>query len=242
MIEISGLTKTYANGAVKAVDNLSLKVEAGEIFGFLGPNGAGKSTTIKSMIGVLPFEAGTVKIFGCDLKKNPLEAKKFIGFVPDNNVIYDKLTGIEYLNFMSAVYGVDNATRKERIEKYGALFNLSDDLSRQIKNYSHGMRQKICIMGAIIHKPKLWILDEPMTGLDPQSAFDLKKLMREYCESGSTVFFSSHVLDVAEKLCDRVAIINKGRLVVDTTMAELKEKQSDKSLEQYFLSVTGGSV
>ncbi|MDR2091360.1 MAG: ABC transporter ATP-binding protein [Clostridiales bacterium] len=239
MLEIKNLTKTYAGGAVKAVDDLSLTVSPGEIFGFLGPNGAGKSTTIKSMIGILPFETGNVKIFGFDLKKESIEAKKIIGFVPDNNVVYDKLTGIEYLNFMSTVYGVDDGARKKRIEKYGALFNLSDDLGKQIKKYSHGMRQKICIMGAIIHEPKLWVLDEPMTGLDPQSVFDLKKLMREYCVNGKIVFFSSHVLDVAEKLCDRIAIINKGRLAVNTTMAELKEKQSDRSLEEYFLSVTG---
>ncbi|MDR3263373.1 MAG: ABC transporter ATP-binding protein [Clostridiales bacterium] len=239
MLKISNLTKTYAGGAVKAVDDLSLTVNEGEIFGFLGPNGAGKSTTIKSMIGVLPFDSGSIDICGYDLKASPIEAKKCIGYVPDNHVIYEKLTGIEYLNFMSDVYGVDLITRKEKIEKYTSLFKLESALGNYIKAYSHGMKQKICVIGAILHEPKLWVLDEPLTGLDPQSAYDLKQLMREYCARGNIVFFSSHVLDVAEKLCDRVAIINKGKLVVDSTMSDLKAVRQDESLEEYFLSVTG---
>jgi ABC-2 type transport system ATP-binding protein len=242
MLKISNLTKTYAGGGVKAVDNLSLDVKAGEIFGFLGPNGAGKSTTIKSAIGILPFDGGSISICGIDLKKYPVEAKKNIGYVPDNHVIYEKLTGAEYLEFICGVYGVDAKTRADSIKKYADMFKLSDAMGNQIKTYSHGMKQKICVIGAIIHEPKVWILDEPLTGLDPQSAYDLKQLMREYCKRGNTVFFSSHVLDVAEKLCDRIAIINKGRIVVDTSMSELKSKRSDESLEEYFLSVTGGEA
>ncbi|MDR3292868.1 MAG: ABC transporter ATP-binding protein [Clostridiales bacterium] len=245
MLKITNLTKTYAGGGVKAVDCVNLTVLPGEIFGFLGPNGAGKSTTIKSVIGVLPFEEGTIEIFGEDIKKNPLAAKKNIGYVPDNHVIYDKLTGIEYLDFMADVYGIPAAKKKERIEKYAELFSLKDVLNDPIKKYSHGMKQKICVIGAILHEPKLWVLDEPLTGLDPQSAYDLKQLMREHCKKGNTVFFSSHVLDVAEKLCDRIAVINKGKIVVDTSMSDLKALRRDETLEEYFLSITrteGGEV
>lgn len=241
MLSIKGLTKTYAGGTVKAVDGLSLNVGEGEIFGFLGPNGAGKSTTIKSMIGILPFDSGSVTVGGYDIKKQAIEAKRLLGYVPDNHIVYDKLTGMEYLNFMGDVYGVGLSVKNRRIEEYSKLFGMYGELGKSIKQYSHGMKQKICVIGSILHEPKLWVLDEPLTGLDPQSSFDLKNLMREYCKRGNVVFFSSHVLDVAEKLCDRIAIIDKGRLVVDTKMSELRAKQADSSLETYFLSVTSSS-
>lgn len=235
---IKNLTKTYAKGALKAVDNISLTVNSGEIFGFLGPNGAGKSTTIKCLTGILPFEEGHIQIVDYDLKEHPIQAKLNIGYVPDSYIIYDKLTGNEYLNFMCDVYNVSNSDRKERAEKFVELFNLQEAINSPIKSYSHGMKQKLSVIGALIHNPKLWVLDEPLTGLDPKSAFDLKKLMREHADNGNTVFFSSHVLEVVEKVCDRVAIIDKGKIIAVCTMKELKEKRSDLSLEEFFLSIT----
>ncbi len=237
MLKITHFSKTYNKSTVKAVDDLSLELREGEIFGFLGPNGAGKTTTIKAITGILNFEEGQIEVCGADISKNAIEAKRNIGYVSDNDVIYDKLTGKEYVDFLADLYGVDVVTRKQRAEKMLEIFNLNDAFNSPIKSYSHGMKQKISIIGALIHNPKLWILDEPMTGLDPQSAFQLKELMREHCRQGNTVFFSTHVLDVAEKLCDRVGIIAKGKLVLAGSMEEIKERSKDETLEEIFLSV-----
>lgn len=239
MLKINNLTKIYGKNGVKAVDDLNLQVNKGEIFGFIGPNGAGKSTTIKCATGILDFDEGEITVNGFDLKHDSINAKRSIGYVSDSHIIYDKLTGLEYVNFMANIYGLtDNTKIKQNLEKYLQMFNMADAINNPIKSYSHGMKQKINVIGAIIHEPSLLILDEPLTGLDPQSAFELKELMREHCKSGNTVFFSSHVLDVVEKVCDRVGIIDKGRLIAVGTVNELKEKQSDASLESYFLSIT----
>ncbi|MDR2201272.1 MAG: ABC transporter ATP-binding protein [Clostridiales bacterium] len=239
MLTIKNLSKSYSSSEVKALDGVSLELKPGEIFGFLGPNGAGKTTAIKIVTGILPFEQGSVSIAGRDIKTDPIAAKREIGFVPDTHIIYDKLTGREYVDFMADVYGVPLADRGARAEKLLKLFALTDSFDAPIKTYSHGMKQKINIIGALIHNPKLWILDEPMTGLDPNSAFVLKELMREHCEAGNTVFFSTHVLEVAEKICDRVAIIVKGKIVVTGSVAELKSMSKESSLEEIFLSVAG---
>lgn len=240
MLKIKHLSKTYNKSEFKAVDDLSLELNAGEIFGFLGPNGAGKTTTIKMLTGILSYEEGEIEICGHDLKRDSIEAKKNVGYVSDNDVIYDKLTGKEYVDFLADIYGVDLETRRIRAEKMLKIFNLTDAFNNPIKTYSHGMKQKISIIGALIHNPKLWVLDEPMMGLDPQSAYELKELMKEHCREGNTVFFSTHVLEVAEKLCDRVGIIVKGKLVLSGSMEEIKEKSKDESLEEIFLSVAGG--
>lgn len=213
-----------------------MEVKPGEIFGFLGPNGAGKSTTIKMISGILTPNRGTITVCGVDMVRDPVEAKRNIGYVSDNHSVYERLTGLEYLNFVSDIYGISAEERKRRIERYLTVFELTDAARRQIKSYSHGMKQKICIAGALVHSPKLWILDEPMTGLDPQSAFHLKTMMREHCEQGNTVFFSSHVLDVVERVCDRIGIIDKGRLVAVGTVDELRARGS--TLEQFFLNLT----
>lgn len=239
MLKINHLSKTYNKGGVKAVDDLSLELRPGEIFGFLGPNGAGKTTTIKAITGVLNYEQGSIEVCGIDMSKNAVEAKRNIGYVTDNEIIYDKLTGKEYIDFLADVYGVELKTRRERTERLLKIFKLTDAFTSPMKSYSHGMKQKISIIGALIHDPKLWILDEPMTGLDPQSAYELKELMREHCDAGNTVFFSTHVLEVAERLCDRVGIISGGRLVLCGSLDELREKARDESLEEIFLSVTG---
>ncbi len=238
MIELNNVSKSYNKGEVKAVDGLSLQLVAGEIFGFIGPNGAGKTTTIKIITGILGDYDGEVKICDFDLKTQSLNAKKNIGYVPDSTVIYDKLTGREYVNFLADVYGVGIDERKERFEKMVELFELTDSFDKPISKYSHGMKQKIAIIGALIHNPKVWILDEPLTGLDPQSAFQLKKLMREHCDAGNVVFFSTHVLDVAEKICDRIGIIVKGKLVACGKTDEIINS-NDKSLEEVFLSIAG---
>ncbi len=240
MLKITHLSKSYNKSEVKAVDDLSLELKAGEIFGFLGPNGAGKTTTIKMLTGILSYEEGDIEICGHNLKREAIEAKKSVGYVSDNDVIYDKLTGKEYVDFLADIYGVDVETRRVRAEKMLKIFNLTDAFNNPIKTYSHGMKQKIGIIGALIHNPKLWVLDEPMMGLDPQSAYELKELMKEHCREGNTVFFSTHVLEVAEKLCDRVGIIVKGKLVLSGSMDEIKEKAKDESLEEIFLSVAGG--
>lgn len=240
MLKIEHLTKKYAKNDFKAVDDLTFEVKNGEIFGFLGPNGAGKSTTIKCLTGILPYSDGSINIDGISLEKNPIAAKMNIGYVPDTHNFYERLTGAEYLNFIADIYGVALDERKERSDKYVTLFKLNDSINNSIKTYSHGMKQKISIIGALIHNPKLWVLDEPLTGLDPQSAFDLKNLMREHCGEGNSVFFSSHVLDVVEKICDRVGIINNGRLITVCDMNELKEKRKDITLEELFLSLTKG--
>ena len=238
MIEINNLSKSYNKGSVKAVDNLDLHVKPGEIFGFIGPNGAGKTTTIKMIVGLLNPDSGSVTINGFDYRRQMLEAKKNIGYVPDNPDVYERLTGIEYLNFMADMYRVAADTRKERIKYFLEMFDLSDAAGDLIKSYSHGMRQKIVLTGALIHEPALWVLDEPMIGLDPKSAHQLKELMREHCDKGNSVFFSTHVLEVAEKLCDRIGIINKGKLVAIGTLEELKQGETAESLENIFLELT----
>lgn len=238
MLKIENLVKVYASSDVRAVDGLSLELKKGEIFGFLGPNGAGKSTTIKCLTGILPITEGRIEINGYDLKTDPIRAKRSFGYVPDQHVVYNKLTGAEYVNFMADIYGVSTEDRKRRSEELFETFHLSDAKNSPISSYSHGMAQKICVIGALIHDPDLWVLDEPLTGLDPQAAFELKELMRAHCNKGKTVFFSSHVLDVVEKLADRVGIIDGGKLVAVGSVEELKSSQNG-SLEEVFLKITG---
>lgn len=238
MIDIRNVSKSYNKGSVKAVDNLSLRVNKGEIFGFLGPNGAGKTTTIKMIVGLLNPDEGDISINGTDIRKNALEAKKSIGYVPDNPNLYERLTGTEYLNFMADVYQVTAEQRRQRIEHYLEMFELNDAASDLIKSYSHGMKQKIALTGALIHDPAVWILDEPMVGLDPKSAHLLKEQMREHCDKGNTVFFSTHILEVAEKLCDRIGIIHKGNLIASGNMDELRHGDNKDSLENIFLELT----
>ena len=239
MIKINRINKEYVIGT-KVVKNLTLDVRPGEIFGFLGPNGAGKTTTLKMITGVSSIDSGNIEINGVDIAKEPLEAKKQFGFVPDSPDMFLRLKGIEYLNFMAKVYGVSYEDAKNRIEDYAKRFEIYDALNKQIKDYSHGMRQKIVIIGALIHEPRVWILDEPLTGLDPQSAHLLKEMMREHTAKGNTVLFSTHVLEVAEKLVDRIGVIRKGELIFVGTINELKEKYnaSDDSLEDLFLELT----
>ncbi|MDR3318374.1 MAG: ABC transporter ATP-binding protein [Clostridiales bacterium] len=233
MVSIRNITKIYAKQTVKAVDNLSLEIGGGIIFGFLGPNGAGKTTTLKMLTGILPFTIGEILIDGVDIRRNPIEAKRKIGFVPDNHAVYDKLTGRQYINFMSDIYNVPALERKERADALLERLHLAKDADAQISSYSHGMKQKICVIGALIHNPSLWVLDEPLTGLDPQSSFELKQMMREHADAGNTVLFSTHVLEVAEKICDRVGIIDKGILVGAGSLAEI-----GGSLERFFLDKT----
>ncbi len=241
MLSIEHLSKSYAQNSVKAVDDLSLELQPGEIFGFLGPNGAGKTTTIKALTGILPFEAGRIRIAGHDIVTDSIAAKMNFGYVSDSHILYDKLTGREYVDFMADIYGVSLELRKTLAENLLEKFQLKDAFDQPIKSYSHGMKQKINIIGALIHNPKLWVLDEPMTGLDPQSSFELKNLMREHCKEGNSVFFSTHILEVAEKLCDRVGIIFKGKLMTVGSLEEIKAQAHDESLEEIFLSVTGGT-
>lgn len=238
MIELKGVSKSYNKGKVKAVDNIDLVVNPGEIFGFLGPNGAGKTTTIKMIVGLLAHDSGEIKVDGIDIDKNPLEVKKRIGYVPDSPDVYDKLTGIEYLNFIADVYGVPEDVRKKKINYFLEVFELKSAIGDLIQSYSHGMKQKIVLTGALIHEPSVWILDEPMVGLDPKAAFLLKELMAEHCKSGFTVFFSTHVLEVAEKLCDKIAIINKGKIIACGTMEQIKNQHEKESLEKIFLELT----
>lgn len=238
MIYIESLSKSYNKGSVKAVDNLSLHIKPGEIFGFLGPNGAGKTTTIKMMVGLLNPDSGTITIKGFDNQKQDLDVKRNIGYVPDNPDVYDRLNGMEYLNFMADIYQVPVNMRKERINRYLSMFDLTDAASDLIKSYSHGMKQKIVLTGALLHDPAVWIMDEPMVGLDPRSAHLLKEQMRSHCDKGNTVFFSTHVLEVAEKLCDRIGIINKGKLVAIGTMEELRQGDQADTLENIFLELT----
>ena len=222
-----------------AVDNISFNVKKGEIFGFLGPNGAGKTTTIKMIVGLLKPDDGKIFIDGIDVWENPIEGKKQISYVPDSPEIYDKLKGIEYLNFIADMYEIPKDIRQERMEKYLEIFNLKAAIGDIIGSYSHGMKQKLVLISALIHEPKLFILDEPMVGLDPKSSFHLKELMRQRCDEGKTVFFSTHVLEVAEKLCDRIAIINKGKIIALGTMEELRSRAEEReSLENIFLELT----
>jgi len=238
MIKITNLSKSYNKGSIKAVDKLNLHVKPGEIFGFLGPNGAGKTTTIKMMVGLLNPDEGKILINGMDIQNESIKAKMNIGYVPDNPQVYDRLTGMEYLNFMADVYQVPMKERQERIRYFLEMFNLTDAAGDLIKSYSHGMKQKLVLTGALLHKPALWILDEPMVGLDPKSAHLLKELMREHCNAGNTVFFSTHILEVAEKLCDRIGIINKGKLIAIGTLEELRKGDQADSLESIFLELT----
>lgn len=237
MLEISGLTKRYKNSDFYSVKNVSFTVNDGEIFGFLGKNGAGKSTTIKCLTGIIPFEEGSIKVCGFDIQKEPIKAKLNIGYVPDNHAVYENLTGREYVNYMGNIYRVPKNVIEERIENFCKLFNLSHAIDKQIRSYSHGMKQKICIIAALVHMPKFWVLDEPLMGLDPQSTFEIKEYMKMHKKLGNSVFFSSHNIDMVEKLCDRVAIMNHGQLMeiidVKKFMAE-----SDVPLETYFLNLT----
>jgi len=235
MLKIKNLTKRYGNSAVKSVDNLSLELKKGEVFGFLGPNGAGKSTTIKSIVGILPFEQGEINICGENILTHPLQAKQNIGYVPDNHAVFERLTGREYVNHIANLYNVPIKQRDELSEKYVKMFKLEHAFDNPIKSYSHGMKQKISVIATLVHKPKLWILDEPLTGLDPQSAYQLKQAMRAHANEGNTVFFSSHILDVVENLCDRVCIIKKGQLQGEYVLKELKE--NGQSLEEIFMRV-----
>ena len=238
MIEIKNVSKSYVKNK-KSVDSLNLEIKNGEIFGFLGPNGAGKTTTIRMITGILDPDEGYILVDGHSIKEEPLEAKKNFGFVPDKPDMFLKLKGIEYLNFLAEVYKVPAEEKQKRIEELTKKFEIYENLNSYIESYSHGMRQKIVICGALLSNPKNWILDEPMTGLDPKASFDLKEMMREHTKKGNTVFFSTHVLDVAEKLCDRVGIINKGKLVFVGTLQEMKEKFKEQgSLEELFLEIT----
>ena len=233
MLTIKNLSKRYGNSTVKSVDNLSLELKPGEVFGFLGPNGAGKSTTIKCIVGILPFEQGEIDICGVNLLKDPLKAKQMIGYVPDNHAVFERLTGREYVNHIANLYNVPTEQMEKISDYYVKLFRLENAFDNPIKSYSHGMKQKISVIAALVHDPKLWILDEPLTGLDPQSAYQLKSAMRKHADEGNTVFFSSHILDVVENLCDRVCIIKKGQLQGIYDIHELKEK--NQSLEELFM-------
>ena len=232
MLKIENLTKVY--GDKKAVDNLSLHIAPGEIYGFIGHNGAGKTTTLKSVAGILQFDAGEIYINGKSVKEQPLECKKEIAYIPDNPDLYDFMSGIKYLNFIADIFGVSAEDRAARIKKYADTFELTDSLAEPVAAYSHGMKQKLAIIAAWLHTPRLIIMDEPFVGLDPKAAHILKEMMREECDNGGAIFFSTHVLEVAEKLCDKVAIIKAGRLIRSGTMEEVK---GDASLEQVFLEL-----
>lgn len=236
MLNIEHLTKAY--GEKKAVDNLSLHIAPGEIYGFIGHNGAGKTTTLKSVVGILQFDAGEITIDGISIKENPLECKRRFAYIPDNPDLYDYMTGIKYLNFIADIFGVGANERQARIRKYADAFELTADLAQPIAAYSHGMKQKLAIIAAWLHEPKLILMDEPFVGLDPKASHLLKKMMRQVCNEGGAIFFSTHVLEVAEKLCDKVAIIQGGRLIRSGTMEEVK---GDESLEDVFLELEGES-
>ena len=234
MLKINGLTKTY--GGKKAVDDLTLHIAPGEIYGFIGHNGAGKTTTIKSCAGILQFDAGEIYVDGLSVKTDALECKRRMAYIPDNPDLYEFMSGIKYLNFIADIFCVPADARIERIRKYADIFGLTDDLAQPISAYSHGMKQKLAIISAWLHTPKLIIMDEPFVGLDPKAAHKLKQMMREHCDAGGAIFFSTHVLEVAEKLCDKVAIIKSGRLIASGSMEEVK---GDSSLEDVFLELEG---
>lgn len=239
MLKIKDVSKSYSKGAIKAVDNINLDIKPGEIFGFLGPNGAGKTTTIKMIVGLLKPDSGSIILNDVDIWQEPLKAKSMISFVPDNPEIYDRLKGIEYLNFIADMYGISKTEREKKMNYFLELFNIKDAVGDIIGSYSHGMKQKIVLTSALLNNPKLFILDEPMVGLDPKSSFNLKEEMKTMCQDGKTVFFSTHVLEVAEKLCDRIAIINKGKIVALGTMEELRSHAEEReSLENIFLELT----
>lgn len=232
MLRIKNLTKTYGNK--KAVDDLSLHIQRGEIYGFIGHNGAGKTTTLKSVVGILDFDEGEIYIDGKSIKNSPVDCKRLIAYIPDNPDLYDFMSGIKYLNFVADIFGVSADERQESIRKYADAFELTKDLAQPISSYSHGMKQKLAVIAAWLHSPKLIIMDEPFVGLDPKAAFILKEIMREHCDKGGAIFFSTHVLEVAEKLCDKVAIIKQGKLIKSGTMEEVR---GDESLEEVFLEL-----
>ena len=236
MLKINHLTKTY--GEKKAVDDLNIHINPGEIYGFIGHNGAGKTTTLKSVVGILQFDQGEILIDGKSIQTDPLACKREIAYIPDNPDLYDYMTGIKYLNFIADVFGVSAQDRQTRIRKYADLFELTEDLAQPIAAYSHGMKQKLAIISAWLHQPKLIIMDEPFVGLDPKASHLLKGMMRDVCDAGGAIFFSTHVLEVAEKLCDKVAIIKGGKLIRSGTMEEVK---GDDSLEEVFLELEGES-
>lgn len=232
MLEINGLSKSY--GSHKAVDNLSMRIANGEIHGFIGHNGAGKTTTLRSIAGIMQFKEGTITIDGHSIKEEPLACKKIMAYIPDNPDLYEFMSGIQYLNFIADIFGVDVSTRDERIHRYTDLFEITNVLDDAISSYSHGMKQKLAIVSAWIHEPKLILMDEPFVGLDPKASHILKQMMREFCDQGNAILFSTHVLEVAEKLCDRVAIIKDGKLIRSGTMEDVK---GDSSLESVFLEL-----
>lgn len=234
MLKIQHLTKVY--GTKKAVDDLSLHIQSGEIYGFIGHNGAGKTTTLKSVVGILQFDSGEIYINGKSIKEDPLGCKSDIAYIPDNPDLYDYMSGIKYLNFVADIFGINEKERNERIHKYADMFEITSDLAQPISAYSHGMKQKLAIISAWIHSPKLIIMDEPFVGLDPKASHLLKEMMREVCDNGGAIFFSTHVLEVAEKLCDKVAIIKGGKLICSGTIEEVK---GDDSLEEVFLELEG---
>lgn len=236
MLTIDHFSKTYKVDK-KAVDNISLKVEPGDIFGFIGHNGAGKSTTIKSIVGILDYEEGMILINGHSMKTEPLKCKQIMAYIPDNPDLYEHMTGIQYLNFIADIFAIPSIVREEKIRKYAALFEITENLGDLISAYSHGMKQKLAIISAIIHDPKLLVFDEPFVGLDPKAAVVLKEIMHELCTQGSSVFFSTHVLDTAEKICNKVAMINHGRLIFSGTMEEMLQGKKGSSLEEIFIDM-----
>ncbi len=233
ILEIKNYSKIYADGK-KAVDNLNISIQSGEIHGFIGPNGAGKTTTIRAVVGIMDFKDGDIFISGHSVKKEPVVCKSLTAYIPDNPDLYDYVTGIQYLNYMSDMFSVPFPEREERINKYASLFGMSDSLGNLISSYSHGMKQKIALIGAFLHQPKLLVLDEPFVGLDPEASFHLKKIMDELCHSGSAIFFSTHVLEVAEKICDKVTIIKNGKMIASGSVEEVR---GDSSLENVFMEV-----
>ena len=237
MIKFKNVTKVY-NRTIKAVNNISFEVRGGEIVGFTGPNGSGKTTTIKMLTGILPPDKGEIKINGFDIKKNMIQAKSSIGYIADSPDMFLRLKGIEFLNFIADVYKVSNDDRKKRVNELAERFELTDALSTPMMSYSLGMRQKLMVIAALVHNPPVWILDEPMTGLDPKSSYELKEMMREHAKKGNAVFFSTHVLEVAEKLCDKVIIIKKGNLLYDGTLENLESQHLNQTLENIFLEMT----
>jgi ABC-2 type transport system ATP-binding protein len=240
MIELKQLSKTYAKGQVQAVKNLTLEVKKGELFGFLGPNGAGKTTTIKMMVGLLRPDTGQVLFNGIDVRREPLKAKSMLGFCPDEPVLYEKMTGIRFLSFIADVFAIPADVRSVRIQELAETFELKDALGDVITSYSHGMRQKLSLIAALLHDPEVLVLDEPIVGLDPRAAYTLKETMKKLCSAGKTVFFSTHIMEVAERLCDRVGIINRGELVAAAPLEELRARAGEESatLEKLFLSMT----
>ena len=238
MIDLQHITKTYAKNNKKAVDDLTLHIDGGELYGFIGPNGAGKTTTIKMMTGILRPDSGDITMAGHRMDTERLEAQRLIGFVPDGSDLFDRLSGLEYLNFIGDMYEVPARERKDRMDRYLQQFELTGAIGNRIASYSKGMRQKLATIGSLLHDPAIWILDEPMMGLDPKASFQLKEEMKRQCQEGKTVFFSTHVLEVAEKLCTRIGVINQGRLAAQGTLEELRSAEHADSLEQIFLELT----